>query len=192
MSICILLSLVIPWIVSWDKKKRPNALKRAFSTIQTHTTTYLSYIYFFLKNQKKKEDIFISLTFPFYYEEKGKSKVLSMPNIYNALSIKFVKVSIFNGSRMIVWSRLFNLVVGTQHLLLRQLWCWLEKSKVKCEFGINCGVDYLENSIYSQWKRQNNNNNNNNNNKKYSFTDLSKLDRAWCGLSTVYLFIGHF
>ena len=36
------------------QKKRPNALKRTFNTIQTHTTTYLSYIYFFLKNQKKK------------------------------------------------------------------------------------------------------------------------------------------
>ena len=49
------------------------------------------------KKKKKKKDIFISLAFPFYYEEKGKSKVLSMPNIYNALSIKFVKVSNFNG-----------------------------------------------------------------------------------------------
>ena len=173
-----------------QKKKK---IKRTETRFQCYPNSHydLPKLYLFLSQKPKKKDIFISLAFPFYYEEKGKSKVLSMPNIYNALSIKFVKVSIFNGSRMIVWSRLFNLVVGTQHLLLSQLRCWLEKSKVKCEFGINCGVDYLENSIYSQWKRQNNNNNNNNN-KKYSFTDSSKLDRAWCGLSTVYLFIGHF
>ena len=73
--------------------------KRTEMRLQCYPNSHydLPKLYLFLSQKpKKKKDIFISLAFPFYYEEKGKSKVLSMPNIYNALSIKFVKVSNFN------------------------------------------------------------------------------------------------